>query len=318
VTQWWKGPDEVPLDLGRAVTTVGFFDGVHRGHHAMLARARGHADHLGLPLVVVTFDPHPAAVVRPDAQPPLLATLEQRVLLLREAGADGVLVVPFTRALSHLTPEEFAHAVLVDRLHSSVVVVGENFRFGHRAAGDVDTLAEIGVEHDFVVDAVPLAAGSGGAYSSTFVRGLVAAGDVATAAEALQRPHRVEGVVVAGDRRGRELGYPTANLDVVAHTAVPADGVYAARLLLHPYDPDQEVLPAAVSVGTNPTFDGVERRVEAYVLDRDDLDLYGRRVALDFVDRIRGMLRFNSVDDLVAAMADDVDRVRARLRPGGA
>ena len=309
----WDGLDAVPADLGRAVVTIGFFDGVHRGHHAMLSRARGHADRLALPLVVVTFDPHPMAVVRPGSEPPLLGSLDQRVRLLGAAGADAVLVVAFTPALSQLTPEEFVRAVLLDRLHAAVVVVGENFRFGHRAAGDVDTLAALGAQHGFEVDVVPLASGSGGAYSSTFVRGLVAAGDVERAAEALQRPHRLEGLVVHGDHRGRELGFPTANLDVGTRAAVPADGVYAAWLWLDPYGAAAQRLPAAVSVGTNPTFDGVERRVEAYVLDRDDLDLYGRKVAVDFVARLRGQVRFDGIEPLVAQMHVDVAAARALL-----
>ncbi len=313
MTTWWRSPAEVPADLGRVVATLGSFDGVHRGHRVLLSRAREHADRLRMSLVAVTFDPHPTAVVRPASQPPLLATVEHRVQLLHGAGADHVLVVPFTHALSQLSPAEFVAEVLVDALHAAVVVVGENFRFGHRAAGDVDTLVDLGVLHGFTVDPVPVAAGSGGAYSSTFVRGLVAAGDVRTAAEALTRPHRVEGVVVQGDRRGRTLGYPTANVETHEHTAVPADGVYAAWLWCECYGEHPQRFPAAVSVGTNPTFDGHERRVEAYVLDRDDLELYGRRVALDFVARLRAMERYDGVDALLEQMAEDVRRAHEVL-----
>jgi len=313
----WNDVTEVPADLGRTVVTLGVFDGVHRGHRLLVDRAVAQAKKIDVPSVVVTFAPHPAAVVRPGTEPPALSTLDHRVQLLSEAGVTAVLVLPFTEQIAKLTPEDFVQSVIVGRLRALEVVVGANFRFGHRAAGDVDTLADIGrglaPDQRFEVDSVDLLTGGGGVWSSTYVRGLVAAGDVAAAAESLGRLHRVEGVVVHGDARGRELGYPTANLDVVPGTAIPADGIYAGWLLR----PNGDRLPAAVSIGTNPTFDGVGRRVEAFVLDVnlpvEQFNLYGEAVALDFVSRLRGTVKFDSIDDLLVQMAADVDETRRQL-----
>lgn len=306
----WRALDEVPDDQPASVVAIGVFDGVHFGHRVVVGRAVEHGRAMGLPVVVITFDPHPDEVVRPGTHPGLLSTLEHRCALLAGLGVDAVCIVPFTRELAGMTPQDFVDHVLVDRFHARAVTVGENFRFGHRASGDTETLAELGQQRGFVVDAVSLLAGEGGVWSSTYIRGLIRAGDVASASYSLGRPHRVEGTVVHGDHRGRELGYPTANLATTPHAAIPADGVYAARLVLDPYAEAEVSLPAAVSVGTNPTFDGADRRVEAYVLDRDDLDLYGRHVALDFVARIRGQEKFDGVDALVARMAVDVDEAR--------
>ncbi|MBI1378761.1 MAG: bifunctional riboflavin kinase/FAD synthetase [Frankiales bacterium] len=314
--QRWQGLEDVPDDQPRSVVAIGVFDGVHYGHRQVIGRAVAHGRELGAPVVVVTFDPHPDEVVRPGTHPALLSTVDQRCALLAELGVDAVCVLPFTLELAALSPEEFVEQVIVERFHALAVVVGDNFRFGHRAAGDTETLADLGAERGFVVDAAPLVAGEGGVWSSTYVRGLIRAGDVAQAAYSLLRPHRVEGSVVHGDKRGRELGYPTANLATTPHAAVPADGVYAAWLVVAPYTEHAVRLPAAVSVGTNPTFGGRERRVEAHVLDRDDLDLYGAHVALDFVARIRGQLTFSGDDAalaLTAQMARDVDSARLLL-----
>jgi riboflavin kinase/FMN adenylyltransferase len=216
-------------------------------------------------------------------------------------------VLPFTRQFSELGPDDFVRAVLVDRLHAARVVVGEDFRFGYRAAGDVPLLAQLGEKYDFTVEGVPLLADNGVTISSTEIRQRLAAGDVAGAARDLGRPHRVEGVVVRGHQRGRALGFPTANLETLPHTAIPADGIYAGWLTsVDPSGRELERWPAAISVGTNPTFDGQERSIEAYALDRDDLDLYGAHVAVDFAARLRGMERFDSVDELVAQMHRDV------------
>jgi riboflavin kinase/FMN adenylyltransferase len=314
--QRWQGLDDVPADQPRSVVAIGVFDGVHYGHRQVIGKAVLHGHALGAPVVVITFDPHPDEVVRPGTHPALLSTIDHRCALLAELGVDAVCVLPFTRELSALSPGSFVDEVIVERFHAVAVVVGDNFRFGHRAAGDTETLAELGVGHDFVVDAEPLVSGEGGVWSSTYVRGLIRAGDVASAAYSLGRLHRVEGTVVHGDKRGRELGYPTANLATTPHAAIPADGVYAARLVLSPYTSHAEELPAAVSIGTNPTFHGVERRVEAYVLDRDDLDLYGAHVALDFVGHIRAQVTFegeNFLDALTAQMARDVEAARRLL-----
>jgi riboflavin kinase / FMN adenylyltransferase len=309
----WRSLDEVPDDLGRTVVTVGNFDGVHLGHQLVLSRARDVARELGgLPVVVVTFDPHPIAVLRPDHAPPTLTTLETRAGLLEAAGADDVLVLPFDRSVAAWTPEHFVRTVLVDALHARGVVVGANFRFGAKAAGDVGTLTELGRDHDFVAEGIPLDGGPQ-VWSSTYIRNCLLSGDVSGAAEALGHPFTVRGEVVKGDQRGRELGYPTANVPTHGMLAAPADGVYAGWLRRLD-DPDGTLLPAAISVGTNPTFSGErERRVESYVLDRDDLELYGVQVEVSFVGRIRGMLRFDSVDELVETMADDVARTREML-----
>jgi riboflavin kinase/FMN adenylyltransferase len=308
--QIWRSLDEVPADLARSAVVIGNFDGVHRGHQVVVRRAREDADAQGLTVVAVTFDPHPMAVLRPEHAPSTLTSVEARAELLAAAGVDAVLALPFDRDMASWSPEEFVDRVLVDRLHVAVVVVGANFRFGHRAAGDVATLREAGESRGFVAEGVPLDGGPQ-VWSSTYVRTCLATGDVAGAAEALGRPFTVRGTVVEGDKRGRELGFPTANVPTSALSAAPADGVYAGWLKRVDTG---ETWPAAISVGTNPTFDGErERRVESYVLDRDDLELYDVEVEVSFVDRLRGMVAFDSVDKLVEQMRDDVDRARALL-----
>ncbi|HEX9352500.1 MAG TPA: bifunctional riboflavin kinase/FAD synthetase [Streptosporangiaceae bacterium] len=314
--QRWQGLDDVPGDWGSSVVTVGVFDGVHLGHQRIVGRAAGVAARLGLPVVVITFDPHPAEVVRPGSHPPLLCSVRRRVQLLGAEGCDAVCVLPFTLDFSRLGPDEFIRAVLADRLHARWVVVGENFRFGHRAAGDVPLLAELGEKYDFGAEGVPLLSEGqdgepGETISSSRIRDLLNQGDVAGAAGDLGRPHRVEGVVVRGQQRGRALGFPTANLETPPYTAIPADGVYAGWLAsLDPEGHEEQRWPAAISVGTNPTFDGRERIVEAYALDRDDLDLYGTHVAVDFAARLRGMVRFDSAGALTEQMRRDVDEAR--------
>ena len=302
----------VPETPQGCVACIGVFDGVHRGHQALIGRGRAVADRLGVPLVAITFDPHPMSVVGPRRPPPALASLAMRGELLRRAGADEVDVLRFDEATSRLGPDEFIERLLVDRLHVRAVVVGADFRFGHRAAGSVDTLRDAGARDGFEVVPVALEGEGGERWSSTRIRAMLADGDVEGAAAALGRPYCVEGEVVHGDHRGRELGYPTANLATHELLALPGDGVYAGWLVCA-----GNRWPAAVSVGTNPTFDGVERRVEAYVLDRDDLALYGEQVRLEFVHRIRGMESFASVAELVAQMADDVARARVILSGDG-
>ena len=308
--QIWRSLDEVPADLARTTVVIGNFDGVHRGHRTVISRARRVADGSGTPLVAVTFDPHPMAVLRPEHAPSTLTDLDTRATLLADAGVDHVLVLPFDRGVASWSPEQFVDTVLVERLHAAAVVVGANFRFGNKAAGDVALLRAVGEQRGFAAEGVALDGGPQ-VWSSTYVRTCLATGDVAGAAEALGRPFTVRGAVVRGDRRGRELGYPTANVPTSTMTAAPADGVYAGWL--RRLDTGERH-PAAISVGTNPTFDGErERRVESYVLDRDDLDLYDVEVEVSFVERLRGMVAFDSVDKLVAQMADDVDRARELL-----
>jgi riboflavin kinase / FMN adenylyltransferase len=312
--QLWGGPLDVPDDWARSVVTIGVFDGVHRGHQRIVARAVESAAELSLPVVVITFDPHPDEVVRPGTHPPWLCTARREWELLAGLGVDAVLVIPFTLEFSRLGPDEFVRAVLVDRLHATRVVVGETFRFGHKAAGDVELLAELGEKYDFTVEGVPLLTENGVTISSSRIREMLTDGDVAGAAHDLGRPHRVEGVVVRGHKRGRALGFPTANLETPPHTAIPADGIYAGWLARLDTDGSElDRWPAAISVGTNPTFDGMDRTVEAYALDRDDLDLYGDHVAVDFVSRLRPTVKFGSAGELVAQMHADVDDARRLL-----
>jgi riboflavin kinase/FMN adenylyltransferase len=259
--QRWRGYEAVPGGWGRSVVTIGVFDGVHRGHQAIIGHTVKRAHDLGLQSVVVTFDPHPAEVVRPGSHPAVLTEPVRKAELIEQLGVDALCVVPFTQDFSRLSAEAFVHDVLTEHLHAAIVVVGENFRFGHRAAGDVALLERLGRTFGFTVEGAPLVADGGTIYSSTYIRACVDAGDVRSAAAALGRPHRLAGVVVRGDQRGREIGFPTANLMCHRYAAEPADGVYAAQLVRGNGRP----LPAAVSIGTNPTFSGRERRVEAYV-----------------------------------------------------
>ncbi len=289
------------------MVTIGVFDGVHRGHQQIVGRAVARAAALGVPSVVLTFDPHPSEVVRPGSHPPMLTSQRYRAELLEQLGVDVVCALPFTQEFSRLTPERFVHEVLVEHLHASAVVVGENFRYGARAAGDIASLTASGRRFGFSVEGVGLLGSDDTTWSSTYVRSCVQAGDVASAARALGREHRVEGVVVRGDQRGRDLGYPTANLQPLPWSAVPADGVYAGRLVR-----GREQLPAAISIGTNPTFEGPDRRVEAYVLDFAG-DLYGEQVGLAFTARLRGTVKFDRVEDLVEQMGRDVEQSRSIL-----
>ena len=309
--QVWHGLDEVERQGGVAsppgsVVTIGNFDGVHRGHQQVVAgrRRAGRRERRAFPSSRRST-PHPMTVIHPDSAPLRLTDLDRRLDLLDQLGVGATLVLPFTRELSLWEPGRFVDEVLVDALHAVEVHVGENFRYGHRAAGNLDTLRADGERHGFAVHALPLA-GDTVRWSSTYVRQCLAEGDVAAAAAALGRPHRVVGPVVEGDKRGRELGYPTANLALDDDVAVPADGVYAGWLVRA----DGTTLPAAVSVGTNPTFGGTVRRVEAYVLDRDDLELYGERVGVEFVQRLRETIAFDGVEPLVAQMALDVEQAR--------
>ena len=308
----YHGVAAVPEDLGPTVATVGMFDGVHRGHRALLDQVAAEAAARAVPAAAVTFDRHPLTVLRPGSEPPLLTTLDRKVELLGEAGMEIVLVLEFTRELSEVTAEAFAAEVLFDRLAARAVVVGENFRFGHKAAGDPALLAELGRPRGVEVVAVGLHADGDQVVSSTRVRAELAAGDVAAAAASLGRPYAVEGEVVVGDRRGRPLlGVPTANLAVPAGIAIPGDGVYAGHLTDRA---DEGARPAAISVGTNPQF-GTDRRVEAHVLDFDG-DLYGHRVSVDFHHHLRDQATFPGVDELAAQIRADIDQARRLLDAG--
>ncbi len=305
--------------MSRSVVVIGNFDGVHPGHAEVLRRAReiGH----GLPVVVITFWPHPASVVRPGRGPKLLTRLDERIALLKGAGAADVRVIDFTPAFAAKSPGDFVDEYVLP-LHPAHVVVGENFRFGHKAAGNLATLAQL-ADGRFDVVGLPLVTVGDEETCSSAVRAALDAGDVRHAAALLGRPFRFTGTVRHGDHRGRELGFPTANLPVPAELACPADGVYAGYLTrldgrdAHghglPFGTPPPAWPAAISVGSNPTFNGVERRVETYVLDRDDLELYHAPIAVDFCQRIRGQVKFEGIDALIAQMDDDVARSRTAL-----
>jgi riboflavin kinase / FMN adenylyltransferase len=289
---------------------------VHRGHQQIISRACELSSARKVPTVLITFTPHPSEVVRPGTHPPLLTTNTRKAELAAALGVDVVIFVPFTLEFSHLTPEEFVHEALVADLHASAVVVGENFRFGHRASGDLGTLTELGQRWGFDAEGVPLLADSGRPISSTYIRSCVEAGDIDAATDALGRPHRLDGIVVRGDQRGRDLGFPTANVRAESFAAVPADGVYAGRVgRIDEWGntrTDIEPRAAAISVGTNPTFDGRHRSVEAFILDFDG-DLYGQNVGVEFVHRLRGMVKFESVGELVTQMTDDVEQTRTLI-----
>jgi riboflavin kinase / FMN adenylyltransferase len=324
----WRGLDATPGDLGRTVVTIGMYDGVHRGHQALIGVAVARARALRRPALLLTFDPHPAEVIRPGSHPAILTALDRKAELVAALGVDEMCVLPFTADFMRLPPETFTHTVLVEHLHAAQVVVGENFTYGHKAAGNVGTLTSEGRRFGFTVEGIPLAnvgsaagggpgqdaAGEDVTISSTYIRACVAAGDMESAERALGRPHRVDGIVVRGDRRGRALGYPTANVETPPFTAIPADGVYAGHLIMR--DPRSgasgERFPAAISVGTNPTFQGSRRTVEAFVLDFDG-DLYGDHVGVEFVHRLRPMAAFVGPEQLAEAIARDVEQKRTLL-----
>jgi riboflavin kinase/FMN adenylyltransferase len=318
--QRWRGLDAIPTGWGRCVVVIGVFDGLHRGHQQIITRAKAAAAERGLPTVLMTFTPHPSEVVRPGSHPPMLTTNTRKAELASELGIDVVMFVPFTHEFSRLTPSEFVHQTLVDKLHAASVVVGENFRFGHKASGNIGTLTELGARWGFEAEAVPLYVDGAHPLSSTYIRSCVEAGDVQAAAEALGRPHRLDGVVIRGDQRGRELGFPTANLRAEAYSAVPADGIYAGRVVRLDEWGNTRTQPgseqdavshvAAISVGTNPTFDGRHRSVEAFILDFDG-DLYGQNLGVEFLHHLRGMVKFDSIEDLVVQMEADVAQTRA-------
>ena len=316
----WSDLDQVPEGFGPSVVTIGNFDGVHRGHRAVLRRMVADARAVGGKAVAVTFDPHPAQVHRPDAAPELITGLADRLDLLEQTGLDAVLVITYTLEFASATPEEFVRRYLVDGLRARTVVIGRDVRFGRANVGDLRTMVGLGERYGFTVEVIEDVHGErdpARRWSSTWVRELLTDGEVGAAAEVLGRPHRLRGVVVHGDARGRTLGFPTANLGRLVGFP-PADGVYAGwmRRVAHPADAPDGFLPVAISIGTNPTFDGWDRRVEAHVPGRTDLELYGEEVVLELVARLRPTLRFDSVEELVAQMHDDVRRTRAVLAGG--
>lgn len=302
----FDGVDAVPHGFGPSAISIGKFDGVHLGHRAVIAKLRTIAERDHLQAVAVTFDRNPLALLAPEKCPESLVSVPQKLRLLATTGVDAALVLHFDRELASLPPEKFVRDILVGSLNARSVLVGADFRFGSRGAGDVAMLTDLGSQHGFAVEVVSDVRPAGDRrVSSTWIRELLAEGDVRRAGELLGHTPTVRGLVVHGAARGRELGFPTANLSPESEGLIPADGVYAGWLT------DGGVrYPAAISVGNNPTFEGVRRKqVEAYVLDRE-LDLYDHVVDVEFVDRIRGMVAFTSIDDLIVQMRRDVDDVR--------
>ena len=285
------------------VVVIGVFDGVHKGHQQLLNRAKEIAD--GRSIVALTFDPHPTTVFAPDKAPTMLTTLADRVELLKIHNADQVAVMKFNEKFAAMSPEDFVSTVLVNQLRASTVIVGKNFTYGHKAAGNVDTLIKSGLANNFTVDVQELKSDSS-VISSSRIRALVVEGKVEEARELLSRPHRLDGVVVHGEKRGREIGYPTANLGKIEGQTIPADGVYAGWLTV-----GINFWPAAISIGTNPTFEGERgRQVEAYALDQEGLDLYDKNASIEFGWYLRPTLKFDGLDELLVQMKLDCDKAR--------
>ena len=285
------------------VVVIGVFDGVHKGHQVLLNRAKEIAE--GRSIIALTFDPHPTTVFAPHKAPTMLTTLSDRVELLKIHNADQVAVMKFNEKFAAMSPEDFVETVLVNQLHASTVIVGENFTYGHKAAGTVASLIESGLAHNFSVDVQALKADTE-VISSSRIRKLVIEGKVEEARTLLSRPHRLDGVVVHGEKRGREIGYPTANLGALDGQTIPADGVYAGWLTV-----GINFWPAAISIGTNPTFEGVRgRQVEAYALDQEGLELYDKNASIEFGWFLRPTLKFDGLEELLVQMKLDCDKAR--------
>jgi len=302
----FRHPSEVPADFGPSVVAIGKFDGVHAGHRAVIRQLEERAAETGARAVAVTFDRNPLAVLRPDRCPENVVTVDRKLELLGQLGLDATLLLTFDEELAARSPEDFVDEILVQALKVSTVLVGRDFRFGHRGAGTPDLLRELGPRLGFTVEVVDdvYLPGSDRRASSTWIRELLVEGDVRGATRVLGRAPDVRGVVVHGLKRGRELGFPTANLSPIVDAFVPADGVYAGWLVDH----DTGIRhPSAISIGTNPTFDDVlERQVEAHVVGEIGLDLYGHDVTVEFVERLRGMVAFEGIEKLKVQMAADV------------
>ena len=286
------------------VVVIGVFDGVHKGHQGLLTKATSIAD--GRKIIALTFDPHPTAIFAPDRAPTMLTTLPDRIELLKIHGADRVAVLKFTSDFAAMSPADFVKNILIDQLQASTVIVGKNFTYGYKAAGNVDSLAESGALHGFTVLAEDLNTGEGEVISSSRIRNLVTNGKVEDARLLLGRPHRLDGIVIHGEKRGRAIGYPTANLGNIQGQAIPADGVYAGWLTV-----GINHWPAAISFGTNPTFAGERgRSVEAYALDQEGLELYDKNASIEFGWFLRPTLKFDGLESLLKQMKIDCDQAR--------
>lgn len=305
----WRTPADIPVDFKGSVVTIGVFDGVHRGHRAVIGEAVKQAEALGLPCIVLTFDPHPGTVHNPERAVPLVISVEDRLRLLEALGVDVTYLQFYTLDYANASAEQFIAEQIAGDLKAKAVVVGEDARFGQGNSGDGELLRALGQELGFTTTLVRDLedSSSGRRWSSTWLRELLDDGDVKAATKVLGRLHRLRGTVVHGHKRGRELGFPTANLKASSAGVVPQDGVYAGWLVRTvPGTSAVENLPAAISVGTNPQFDGEKRTVEAHVLGRTDLDLYGEEISVDLVSYLRPMLSFNTVEELLHQMDDDL------------
>lgn len=304
-----RGLEALPLDAARSVVTIGFFDGVHRGHQAVFRRTVEAAHDRGLTPVAVTFDRHPREVLAPGREPRLLTTVERKASLIEGAGIEVLVVLEFTEEFSRWPAEEFVRRVLAEGLNAEHAVVGANFTFGYMAAGTVEVLEEVGPAHGFTAEGVALVDLDGRRVSSSSVRKALADGDLAWPAAALGRRYVVDGTVVTGHGRGKDLGFPTANLRTWPRLLLPGKGVYAGRAQF-----DDHAHVAAISVGTNPTFGVEPLHVEAYLLDFEG-DILGEPLAVEFWARLRDEARFDSPEELVRAIAEDVDRTRQIVPP---
>lgn len=305
-------PAELPAELGPTAITIGKFEGLHFGHRRLISQLRLEAKKRDLSSVVVTFDRHPLSLFAPDRAPVPLVSVAQKTELIAKQNVAATVLLKFDRELASVPPLEFVRDLLVGQLRMRTIVIGKDFRFGHKGLGDVDFLSAHANEFGYEVVVVDDEMGENGRRaSSTWVRECLETGDIESATEVLGRYHDIRGTVVHGAKRGRELGFPTANLDpVTLEGFIPEDGVYAAWLHMH-----GKSYPSAVSIGNNPTFDGVpQRQVEAHIIDVDGIDIYGERVHLSFVHRIRGMEKFDSLDALIERMQRDVDETRVRLQ----
>ena len=284
-----------------SVVVIGVFDGVHKGHQAVLNRAKAIAG--DEKIIALTFDPHPVSVFAPDRTPTLLTILTDRIELLKIHNADQVAVMKFTPEFAAMSPEDFVNKILVQQLSATKVVIGTNFTYGHKAAGNIESLK---AHTEFETIVLDLAPSEGEVVSSTRIRKLIVEGDVEKARELLTRPHRLDGIVVHGEKRGREIGYPTANLGDLQGQTIPSDGVYAGWLSV-----GIDRWPAAISIGTNPTFAGIRgRQVEAYALDQVGLDLYTKPATIEFGWRLRDTLTFDGLEPLLVQMAKDCAQAR--------
>ena len=285
----------------KKVLAIGIFDGVHAGHQQIIATAK----HIG-EVTVITFDPHPTSVIAPERTPTQLISLKDRITLLKKAGATSVEVIKFDKDFSVLTPDQFIENILIGRFAAEHIVVGENFNFGFKAQGTPKYLSEVGPKYGFGVSIVKLQEEKGSAISSSRIRNLIIDGQVEVANELLTRNFYLKGIVVHGEKRGREIGYPTANIGLTNLATIPADGVYAGWLSV-----GSERWPAAISIGTNPTFPGARgRQVEAYALDKTDLELYDLEATIEFGFRLRDTLKFDGLEPLLEQMKKDCDQAR--------